>query len=176
MDNIKKLYGGIDPGVNGALCLLSKDGDIIFRKSFPLLKNKKLDVFELKKMLTEFIPLCSHVCLEDVHAIFGSSAGATFNFGWCVGLFEGMLSSCNVPYTLVSPKDWQKEMWQGIDVIKNPSKTGKKMVNDTKATSLVAARRLFPNETFLNTEKCSKPHDGIVDAVLMAEYCRRKMK
>lgn len=54
----------------------------------------------------------------------------------------------------------------------NPVKKQKVKV-DTKATSLLAAKRLFPNETFLATARSKVPHDGIVDAVLIGEYCKR---
>jgi hypothetical protein len=48
--------------------------------------------------------------------------------------------------------------WQGVPV---QQKNGK---NDTKATSLIAATRLFPNQKFL------KSKDGQVDAALIAKY------
>jgi len=33
---------------------------------------------------------------------------------------------------------------------------------------------LFPKVNLLMTERSSVPHDGLVDALLMAEYARRK--
>lgn len=170
-----RIFGGIDPGTNGAVCLISEDGRILFRDCFPLFKGK-LDVSGLKNLLMNTVKYANHVFLEDVHAVFGSSAGATFSFGWNCGLIEGILTAQNKPFTMISPKEWQKEMWRGIDVLKMASKTGKKVINDTKGTSLLSARRLFPNETFLSSPRCNKPHDGIIDAVLMAECCRRKIK
>jgi hypothetical protein len=44
---------------------------------------------------------------------------------------------------------------------------------DTKATSLIAAKRLFPDEKFLATTRSKVPHNGVIDAVLIGEYCRR---
>jgi hypothetical protein len=44
---------------------------------------------------------------------------------------------------------------------------------ETKAMSLLAAKRLFPNEDLRATERCAKAHDGKVDALLLAEFCRR---
>lgn len=109
--------------------------------------------------------------MEDVHAIFGASAKSTFNFGWSLGIIEGVLSGMGIAYTKVAPKEWQREMWQGIRPV---YKSGNSKAIDTKATSLLAAKRLFPNEDLRRSARATLPHDGIVDALLMAEYCRRK--
>ena len=45
---------------------------------------------------------------------------------------------------------------------------------DTKATSINAAQRLFPSVDFRRNEQCRKIDDNKVDALLMAEYGRRK--
>jgi hypothetical protein len=42
--------------------------------------------------------------------------------------------------------------------------------------ALIAAKRLFPNESFLATEKSKKPHDGMVDSTLICEWGRRRVK
>ncbi len=47
-------------------------------------------------------------CIEDVHALFGSSAKATFSFGQRLGELEGMLQSMSIGYIKVKPKEWQK--------------------------------------------------------------------
>ena len=44
---------------------------------------------------------------------------------------------------------------------------------DTKATSLTAAKRLWPGDGFLASPKSKVAHDGIVDAMLIAEAARR---
>ncbi len=70
-------------------------------------------------------------------------------------------------------------MWQGVPLIqkidgKKKNKDGtQKMKTDTKAMSLVAAQRIFPNESFLATERSSVPHDGLVDAALICEFGKR---
>ena len=53
-------------------------------------------------------------------------------------------------------------------------KTGSKTKVDTKAMALMAAKRLFPKVNLIMTERSTTPHDGLVDALLMAEYARRK--
>jgi hypothetical protein len=45
---------------------------------------------------------------------------------------------------------------------------------ETKRAASELARRLWPDESFFATERCKTPHDGLVDAALIAEYARRK--
>lgn len=159
---------GIDPGKNGFICYFLDEH--IRYISIPLI-NKEVDIHKLNdELLLLGIFSDAHCVIEDVHAILGSSAKATFNFGWIVGILEAFLVAYQIPYTKVKPKEWQKEMHQGIPKISKQGKHG----TDTKAMSLLAAKRLFPNEDLTATERSVKPHDGKVDALLLAEYCRRK--
>jgi|SRR6056297_316491 len=174
---------GIDPGKNGFICIMNDlDGmiingdnpDITIKEYYniPIIGqevdlNTMDSIFKNISMGVRFENY--HCCIEDVHAIFGSSAKATFSFGWIVGVLEALLVAHGIPYTKVKPKEWQKEMWQGVPIQKKPN--GR---TDTKAMSLLAAKRLFPNEDLTATERSVKPHDGKIDALLLAEYCRRK--
>lgn len=120
--------------------------------------------------------------IEDVHAIFGSSAKATFAFGENKGMLIGLLCANKIPFVLVQPKEWQKELWVNADYVydykqvKN-KRTGemenKKAVN-TKKTSINAAKRLFPSLDLRKSAKCKNIDDNKVDALLMSEYARRK--
>jgi hypothetical protein len=177
------LYG-IDPGKTGSIITIANDGQVLCKEVTPLV-GTEIDWIEFANMIR---PLSNsdrpHVFLEHVHAMHNSSAKATFSFGGC---FEGVKALCaafKLPMTLVSPKDWQKEMHQGIPQQYKPAeriKTGKKAGQmgkprrDPKKMSLMAVKRLFPNECLLRTPRCSKEHDGIIDALLIAEYGRRKL-
>ena len=44
-----------------------------------------------------------------------------------------------------------------------------------KARNIKAAMMLFPDQALLATERSRKPHDGLADALLIAEYCMRSM-
>ncbi|WP_163356493.1 hypothetical protein [Dysgonomonas sp. 25] len=163
-----KIRAAFDVGKDGAIVIFREE-KLVYKGVIPTIGNQ-IDLQEIRKiLLAEFDCDNCHVVVEDVHAIFGASAKSTFNFGWSLGILEGMLAGMGIAYTKVAPKEWQKEMWQGISPI---YKSGKAI--DTKATSLLAAKRLFPNEDLRRSERAVKAHDGIVDAMLMAEYCRRK--
>jgi adenylate cyclase class IV len=118
--------------------------------------------------------------IEDVHALFNSSAKSTFAFGFNKGYLVGLLAANQIPYTLVQPKEWQREMWGNSDMTvtyKNVTIKGKTVTKkevNTKQTSINCAKRLFPTMDFRKNEKCKKIDDNKVDSVLMSEFARRK--
>lgn len=169
-----KYYIGIDPGTKGYISIIDETGKFI--ESFPLLKNaKNIDVVEISNTLlnlSKYEDNC-HVIIENIHAIFGSSAKGTFNFGFIAGLIEGIIATIGLPYTKINPKIWQKEMFRGVNVITKPSTTGKAQVIDTKKMSFLASHRIFPTVDLRRTSKCKNEDDNFSDSLLMAEYGRR---
>lgn len=169
-----KYYIGIDPGVKGCISIVDETGKFI--ESFFLLKNaKNVDTVEISNTLlnlSKYEDNC-HVIIENIHAIFGSSAKGTFNFGFIAGLIEGVIATIGLPYTKVNPKIWQKEMFRGVNVITKLSTTGKTQVIDTKKMSFLASHRIFPTVDLRRTSKCKNEDDNFSDSLLMAEYGRR---
>jgi hypothetical protein len=169
-----KYYIGIDPGVKGCISIVDETGKFI--ESFFLLKNaKNVDAVEISNTLlnlSKYEDNC-HVIIENIHAIFGSSAKGTFNFGFIAGLIEGVIATIGLPYTKVNPKIWQKEMFRGVNVITKPSITGKTQVIDTKKMSFLASHRIFPTVDLRRTNKCKNEDDNFSDSLLIAEYGRR---
>jgi hypothetical protein len=170
-----KTYVGVDIGKDGAIAII-RDGKIdVYR--MPKIKTE-LDLPMITQTILPSIeiddpPLELHVVFEKLGVIFGSSKQTAFSMGQQSGAVEMACVCQNIPYTKVRAVDWQKAMFQGLDEITKPSKTGKKPTRDTKAMALVAVKRIFPNLKLTFGEKATKPHDGLIDAVLMAEYARR---
>ena len=167
-----KIYIGIDPGKNGGIYFkLGKNYTF-----FPIPKiGKEYDERALFKIFNSHTDSFSemYAVIEDVHAIYGSSAGATFDFGYGCGLLTGMLVACNIPFTKVAPKKWQSQMFEGIPGQTKTSSSGKTIQKDTKKMAEMAAKRLFPFIDLRATERCKVVHDGKVDALLICEYCSR---
>ena len=173
MEN-NKIYLGIDPGGKGFITAII-DGEYEFYSI------SDLNALEINKVLGTLKVRGNVVAvMEEVHAIFGSAAKATFSFGEIFGLLKGLLIANNIPYHLIPPKKWQKEIWTNADIVvtyKNVVVKGKTTVRkeiNTKATSLKAAIRMFPTIDFRKTERCKFPDDNKVDSLLIAEYGRRK--
>lgn len=174
-----KIIIGIDPGEKGFVSVISPFGDYEFCSIVESSKGE-VDKFIKKQVELSRDRSCGIIAvMEEVHALFGSSAKATFAFGKINGILESMLISNCVPYHLVQPKIWQKEIWITQDKIyKDTGRTGKdgkpiKAV-DQKPTSINAARRLFPNVDFRRSSKCKNIDDNKCDSLLIAEYARRK--
>lgn len=169
---IAKLIIGIDPGEKGFIATYDiESGE---RKYLAIADHTIREISDfLKGLSAQYGPSNVSVCIEEVHAIFGSSAKATFNFGKIFGILQGIVIASGVSYSLVQPKEWQKEIWNNADKVTRYNRAGGKMV-DTKGTSLNAARRLFPAIDFRRTSACKKVDDNKIDATLIAEYARRK--
>lgn len=164
---------GIDPGKKGFITVW--ESQTFHFHQIPTIGDKIIDIKELSKILGFYAGNArdkgdSLVCgLEDVHAIYGASAKSTFEFGHGLGVLEGVLTSMKVPYTKISPKKWQKTMWQGIPAIKKKGSTQ----TDTKKMSEAAATRLFPDIDLRRNDRCRKSDDNKVDSLLICSYLIR---
>jgi hypothetical protein len=164
-------YIGIDIGKKGAVCILTEDGEEAARAKMPMIKNV-VDWHTLNRMLELHEGFNGMVVFEKLGVIFGSSKKTAFSMGEQYGSVRMCCIANSLIYTEVSPKKWQAEMFAGQEKI---YKTGSKTKVDTKAMALVAAKRLFPDmEDLTLSDKAQVPHDGFIDALLMAEYARRK--
>lgn len=162
MEN-EKCYMGIDPGSKGFIAI-QKNGKYNF------FSIAELNMVQLSDILAHIHKKNENiVCvIEDVHAVYNSSAKSTFQFGFNKGYLVGLLAANHIPYELVPPKKWQKVMWTAAD---------KEYIYDRKVdakqTSINAATRLFPDIDFRRNDRCRNIDDNKVDAALMAEYARR---
>ena len=144
-----KTYIGIDPGKSGALALLTEDGQctvVPFHES------------AYTAILKAASGPSSVCCLEKVGAMPGQGVVSMFNFGHNLGYIEGLLQAFDIPYQLVPPQTWKKEF----------------CVTSDKNTSIEVCRKLFPHVSLLPTSRSRKPSDGMAEAILIAEYARRR--
>jgi len=161
-----KKFIGIDPGGRGAISVLTDVVGVSLTEAsylYPFAGNT-LDIQVLREL---FQQLCQYeakyyCCIEDVHAFPWDTPKTGFGLGRNFGILETLISELGIPVTYVSPAKWQKVMWEGVPKQDKP-----------KNTSLIAAKRLFPKNDFLPSPRHKVPHDGIVDSLLIAAYCRR---
>lgn len=169
-----RTYIGIDPGAKGFIAVMGEQ-----TRFFPLEKALYRDIAAFLGYVKEKSSPC-FCCMEEVHAVFGSSARSTFEFGRINGALEGILCALGIPYQFVQPKVWQKAVWTNPDIVtcekERVTRGGRRLVRavDTKRTSLRAAARLFPGVDLRKTPRCARPDDNKCDALLICEYGRRK--
>jgi|TARA_R110000772_G_scaffold47429_9_gene108468 hypothetical protein len=162
-------YIGIDPGTKGGFVVLDSKGEVEDWLVMPMI-GKEYDVRIIVDFLTKHKD--SHIFIENVKAVSGLPVSSTssFNFGFGVGLLNGIIYALEIPFTKVAVPVWQKTMWEGVAPQKKTN--GKK---DTKTMSTIAARRLFPTQTFLATQRSSVPHEGLIDGALIAKHGYRSL-
>ena len=140
------IYIGIDPGKDGALAMISDVGAASVVVFDPDIYKSALRAF----------PGQARAVLEHVGAMPGHGVTSTFSFGENFGYIKGLLEAYQIPYELVRPQRWKKAF--GIS---------------GKNQSVEVCKRLFPGVSLRRTERCKKDHDGMAEALLMAEYARR---
>ena len=133
---------GIDIGKKGAIVVLAKEPftAAIDPILMPMVADQ-VDYHEMYNILSRYAKNNCHVIFEKLGVNFGTGKSTAFSMGHQAGAVEMACIALRLPYTKVPAKQWQKEMFQGVDEI---TKTGKSS-RDTKAMALIAAKRLFPD-------------------------------
>lgn len=165
------VFIGIDPGITGAVFCIEENGPFVtdtpcitMKKSGG--KGNKTDYLpaDMAAILRPYDPRTCHVFIEKVGAMPGQGVTSMFGFGKGFGLWLGILAALELPYTLVTPQAWKKEMMKGIS---------------DKEASIHRAQQLWPKYASL-----FQPQRGIfnkqqaigrADAALIAEYGRRTL-
>jgi crossover junction endodeoxyribonuclease RuvC len=145
MDVLQTFVLGIDPGANGAACVMTLSGAVIQIIEFS--RNTERDIADA---VAEFAPQIRMAYLEKVHAMPKQGVSSTFKFGNGFGFIRGVLTALKIPFQEISPHTWQKNM--------DCASKGNKNVTKSKA------QQLFPDEKITH---------GKADAILIAEYGRR---
>lgn len=157
-------YIGVDPGLNGAIVIM--DDNLIVTRVMPTIvikkgkKNKKVLYHKGLKEIFEVMEGESYAIIEKQHAMPKEGVSSMVTIGIGYGSLLQVLTDYNISYDEVTAQKWQKEY----------NIAG----GDTKKQALEVCQSLFPNLNLLATERSRKPHEGFVDAVLIAEYNRRR--
>ena len=152
---MKTFFIGIDPGKNGGIAWIDAEDGVIHALPFDERKLRELCA-DLYHTESNQRTVC---CLEKVGARPGQGVVSMFNFGHNVGYIKGVLEAFQIPYQEIPPQKWKREFG----------------LNSDKAKSTEVCGQLFPYISLQATEKSKKPHDGMAEALLMAEYAKRKL-
>lgn len=157
---MKKAIIGIDPGNEGALALMV-DGAIVEYTKMP---NTTKGVREWLEMALRFTAFCQQeafMAVEYQQPMPGKLAvniKGTANMMRKFGQWEVHALYLAIPYHEVTPQAWKRNMGVTTD----------------KATSIQLCERLFPSVDLI-LPGCRRKHDGIAEAILIAEYARRNL-
>lgn len=170
------LYGGIDPGNQGAFVLLDHRMMVVSQHEMPLInvgtaaKNKwVLDVRAVDAILAGWVAAADDrqaglfVALEKAQVMApgsGSSpasARSMFGYGRAFGAMEGILTARAIAHELIHPLTWGRAILKGVEG------------RDTKARAILRVSRAIPSLDLTPGRK-RKPHDGLADAACLAMY------
>ena len=159
---------GIDNGISGGLVALSDhDGSYIDGIPMPSKRwrsRNEIDVIAVRKWMRE---ICGHepskiisVTVEEPNN--SRTPSTAYSVASSFHSLRAMLDLWEIiVWHRITPQSWQKVMLP------------KCAKGDTKNRALQYARRAWPEETFLASPRCKVPHEGLIDAALIAEYSRR---
>jgi hypothetical protein len=160
---------GIDPGLDGGIAMLRGDGSVAAVCAMPTMPHpsgigtrREYDMATIRRTI-DMVKLSLggiHVCLEKQQPFPKQGGVSNYSIGHGFGLLEGLLCGMAVAYSVVHPRTWQKVMLGGI---------GK---GESKSAAAIVATRQWPELDMRKSDKCKAAHDGIIDALLLAEYWR----
>ena len=164
---MNRIIIGIDNGLNGALVALSDHpGPPIECRPMPTrnkAKGNEVDAWAVWEFILEHAATCGYAGLTVILETPGNhspGAQALCSMWDSYGAIRGVLESRGIRHVRITPQAWQKVMLPGC------------AKGDTKPAALAKARQLWPKEDWMASPRCSKPHDGMIDAALIAEYGR----
>lgn len=150
-------YIGIDPGQTGAAAIITARYtgeeyiDIIDYSDPQSLTPEIKEWAETYNIILAVI--------EKVHAMKKQGVVSSFNFGVNFGIWQGILTTLQIPYSFATPQAWQKGLFSKTD-------------GDKKKRGLAVVRRLYPRSEFFKLEK----HHNRADAMLIARYAKGRAK
>jgi len=157
------LIAGIDPGKDGGYVTLTSDGRICqmieLASALECLCHPPIGWVMPKHIFIERAQVMAKK--RDDGTFQRPSAVAMFSYGTGFGEILGIVRALHIPHTLVRPADWTLKMHEGT-----------KATTTDKKRSFEAGRRLFPGSNWM-VDGRRKPHDGLCEAALIAEYGRR---
>jgi hypothetical protein len=154
------LIVGVDNGLDGGLCAISDhDGSVIAKIAMPTIwvaKKREVDTAQIKKWLN-FLNTPFLLAVEEPLA-HAKSSQAVRSMALSFGKILGMAETSTFDISRVSVHKWQKTILGFVP---------KGM---TKQAALYKAQQIAPEENWLKNKRCRKPHDGMIDAFLIARY------
>ena len=149
---------GIDPGVSGAICILT-DGKITEIYDMPTMidgkKNKKqVNGAEITNIINKELvnEKDINVVIEHVSAMPGQGVTSMFNFGQSFGVLKGICAALKLSVHFIRPVKWKKHF---------------NLINTEKDASRTKVIEVFP---YISSKISKKKDANKADAILIARF------
>lgn len=157
-------YIGIDPGLTGAVAVLTASGELKAALPMPVCQRtantKMVDGAALRIQLLNILhgePAL--VLIELTQAMNNDGGVAGFRFGHATAMAEGVCHGLGIDVTALSPQSW---------------KASYHLIGRDKTAATELARSLYPMATLKATDRGSS--SGLADALLLARLCWKQRK
>jgi crossover junction endodeoxyribonuclease RuvC len=159
MDSVLKCYIGIDPGLSGAIAIISGDKyevhDIpIMQKGAGTVKNE-INAKGMADILRKHVNYPPTAAIERVNAMPGQGVSSVFSLGDSFGACRSVIACQGYPYVYITPTEWKKHY---------------KLTSD-KEEARALAIKMFPD-----AELHLKKHIDRAEALLIAAYLKSKLE
>lgn len=147
---------GIDPGISGALALLTDDLKLLEVVDMPVMaqgKHHQVNAAELGKILERWRRKYEGnltAYLESVSAMPGQGVSSMFGFGVSYGIVQGVLGTLQIPVIMITPGVWKRRAG---------------LIGKEKDMARTLAIRLYPEASLARKLDC-----GRADAILIARF------
>lgn len=158
---------GIDPGFSGGLAFTLLDGTSTAAIPMPVIKGAGRTEIDVPALVAFILGLEDDggeirlVVIERVHSMPAQGVASTFSFGLATGEVRGVVKTLGYALEQPLPQAWKKVVLAGTD--------------GDKLAAIQYVRRRFPDVSLLASPRCTKPHDGMADAICLAEWGRRQL-
>ena len=149
---------GIDPGVSGAICILT-NGKITEIYEMPTMidgkKNKKqVNGAEVTNIINKELvnEKDINVVIEHVSAMPGQGVTSMFNFGQSFGVLKGICAALKLSVHFIRPVKWKKHF---------------NLINTEKDASRTKVIEVFP---YISSKISKKKDANKADAILIARF------
>ena len=147
---------GIDPGISGALALLTDDLKLLEVIDMPAMaqgKHQQVNAAELGKIIERWRRKYEGnltAYLEHVSAMPGQGVSSMFGFGVSYGIVQGVLGALQIPVIMVTPGVWKRRAG---------------LIGKEKDMARTLAQRMYPAANLAR-----KKDIGRADAILIAHF------
>jgi crossover junction endodeoxyribonuclease RuvC len=153
------IYIGIDPGKTGGIAIISDvQNNHISAIEMPINAKKEIDVLSIYSYLLLYMGSNCFCCIEKSTAMPKQGVVSMFKYGTTYGKLIAIIEILEISYEEIVPQKWKKEF----------------SLNSDKRRSIITAQKLFPSMKGQFTTERGRIKDGAAEALLLAEYARRK--
>lgn len=152
-----KFIVGIDPGKDGGIAVIDRSGMCVGLSRMPLDTDKEIDVCALKLFEDTYQAFCF---IERAFCMPMQSTTSTFTCGIGYGKLIAALELKKIPYSEIRAQAWKKHFG---------------LLKQEKIESVKLASTIFPSAKDLFYTPRGRMLDGLAEALLVAEYGRRKL-